>query len=124
MSDQAKKPFSVAGGEAGQRQVRVQMDEREMSTSYANAFRTNATSDEVFIDFGVNLIVPSPSGGQPDGQAEQPVGQLTLKLNDRVILNYRTAKRLAIMLGQVIRHHEERFGEIKLEQPGDPNAGH
>ncbi len=99
--------------QANRQQLRVQVDEREMSTSYANAFRTNATSDEVFVDFGLNMVVPNQ--GQ-QSQPNQPAGQLMLKFNDRVILNYKTAKRLAITLGQVIRAHEERFGEIKLEQ--------
>ena len=89
-----------------------------MSTSYANAFRTNATTEEVFVDFGLNMIVP---GGSREGGAQgqqQPSGQLQLTFNDRVILNYKTAKRLAITLGNLVRAHEERFGEIQLESSG------
>ena len=42
---------------------------------------------------------------------KQAVGGLT----DRVILNYYTAKRLAITLSQLIRRHEEQFGELELD---------
>ena len=45
--------------QTGQRQVRIRMDERDMKTSYANAFRTNGTAEEVMLDFGLNLVVPS-----------------------------------------------------------------
>ncbi|MFW6336891.1 MAG: DUF3467 domain-containing protein [Phycisphaeraceae bacterium] len=105
-------------GQQGQ-QVRVQLDEREMSTSYANAFRTNATSEEVIVDFGLNFIVPANQQSGQGGQGAQGGAgrnQLMLKFNDRIILNYKTAKRLAITLGQLVRSHEERFGEIQLEQ--------
>ena len=113
-------PAAAPGQAAPQgQQVRVQLDEREMSTSYANAFRTNATSEEVVVDFGLNLIVPANQQGGQGGagaQGGQGRSQLMLKFNDRIILNYKTAKRLAITLGQLVRAHEERFGEIQLEQ--------
>ena len=126
----SNEPNPAAAGQAGPQspqgqqgqQVRVQLDEREMSTSYANAFRTNATSEEVIVDFGLNLIVPAnQQGGQggtgaQGGSGGQGRNQLMLKFNDRIILNYKTAKRLAITLGQLVRAHEERFGEIQLEQ--------
>ncbi len=113
----------AAGGGANQQQVRVQMDEREMSTSYANAFRTNATADEVFVDFGLNMVVPAKATSPEAAQGQQASHQLVLKFNDRVILNYKTAKRLAITLGQVVRAHEERHGEIELEQGGGAPSG-
>jgi len=116
-NDPQGQQSAATGGQ--RQQVRVHMDEREMSTSYANSFRTNATSDEVFIDFGLNMVVPTQ--GDAD-QGNQPAGQLMLKFNDRVILNYKTAKRLAITLGQLVRTHEERFGEIQIEQSGGGDA--
>lgn len=111
---------NAGGGDAqGRQQVRVSIDEREMSTSYTNAFRTHATVDEVFIDFGVNMIVPNPQ--QEAGNPDQPAGQLMLRFNDRIIANYKTVKRLAITLGQLVRAHEERFGEIRLEDAKGPD---
>ncbi|MFA6134966.1 MAG: DUF3467 domain-containing protein [Phycisphaerae bacterium] len=88
-------------------QMRIRLDEREMKTVYANAFRTNGTAEEVMLDFGLNLAVP-PAPGQT-----QP--EITFQITDRVILNYYSAKRLAITLSQLIRRHEEQFGTLELD---------
>ena len=93
--------------QTGQRQVRLRIDEREMRTSYTNAFRTNGTAEEVMLDFGLNLMAPP---AQQDGQPE-----IMFRISDRVILNYYTAKRLAISLSQLIRRHEQHFGELELD---------
>lgn len=90
-------------------QVRLAIDERKMNTNYANAFRANATAEEVLLDFGVN--VSNPSGGEK--AQNQP--DVVFMINDRVILNYFSAKRLAITLGQIIRAHEEKYGELELD---------
>lgn len=104
----ADKPVEEqARQQTGQQQVRVRIDERTMTTSYANAFRTNGTAEEVMLDFGLNLV--SPPGKEGD-QAE-----IIFKVNDRVILNYYSAKRLALTLSQLLRRHEEQFGELELD---------
>lgn len=97
-----------AGGADPQQQVALRLDEREMHTAYANAFRSNATPEELVVDFGFNSVSPAPQG-QPGGQA-----QILFKLNNRVVLNYYTAKRLALSLGQVVRQYEDAYGEIQL----------
>ena len=73
---------------AQQQQVLLRLDERNMRASYANAFRTNVTPEEVMIDFGVNVVSGTP------GQGRQP--EMTFQLGERIILNPFTAKRLAI----------------------------
>lgn len=93
--------------QTGQRQIRVRVDEREMGTTYANAFRTNATAEEVMLDFGMNLANPAPA------KDEQP--EITFKVTERVIMNYFSAKRMAITLSQLIRRHEDQFGELELD---------
>ena len=97
----------VSKEQAGQ-QVRLRLDEREMGTSYANAFRTNGTAEEVMLDFGVNLM--NQAGG---GEAQTP--EIVFKVNQRVILNYFSAKRLAITLSQLVRRHEEQFGALEMD---------
>jgi hypothetical protein len=77
-----------------------------MTTSYANAFRTNGTPDEVMLDFGLNLV------GQAAGEQNQP--EILFQVNNRVIMNYYSAKRLAITLSQLIRRHEDQFGELEM----------
>ena len=93
--------------QTGQQQVALRMDEREMNTTYANAFRANGTAEEVLLDFGLNtLIPPATEQGQPE---------IIFKVNERVIMNYYSAKRLAITLSQLIRRHEQQFGELELD---------
>ena len=89
-----------------QTQIRVKIDERNMQTSYANGFRTNGTAEEVMLDFGLNLVGPGVQQQEPE---------IVFQVTDRVILNYYTAKRLAITLSQLIRRHEEQFGELELD---------
>jgi len=94
-------------GAPGAQEVTVRLDERNLRSSYANAFRTNATAEEVILDFGLNLVAPPQrQGGQPE---------IMLQIGERIIMNYFQAKRLALTLGQVIRRHEEQFGEIELD---------
>ena len=101
-----EKPIEEQAREqTGQGQLRV--DERNMRTTYANAFRTNGTPDELMIDFGLNLVNPAT---QKEGQP-----QITFRVNDRVVMNYYSAKRLAVTLGQLIHRHEEQFGELELD---------
>lgn len=103
--------------QTGQQQIRLRVDEREMNTSYANAFRTNGTAEEVLLDFGLNLVAPAstPPEGEGGEAAAQPQPEILFKVNDRVILNYYSAKRLAITLSQLIRRHEEQFGELEMD---------
>ncbi|HUU91842.1 MAG TPA: DUF3467 domain-containing protein [Phycisphaerae bacterium] len=101
----------------GQRQeIRLRIDERNLHTSYANAFRTDATADEVMLYFGLNLINPAA--------AQQGTPEFIFQVNERIVVSYRMAKRLALALGQLIRRHEEQFGEISLERtPRGADAG-
>lgn len=102
------KPVEAQAREqTGKKQIRVRVDERGMNTSYANAFRTNGTAEEVILDFGLNLL----ASVAPD----KDVPEITFQVQERVILNYYSAKRLAITLGQVIRRHEDQFGELEMD---------
>jgi len=97
-ADQPQDVDAQAREQTGTQQVRLRIDEREMTTNYSNAFRTNATAEEVFVDFGCNMANPVPQQQQPEAGGEAPAAEIVFKANDRVILNYYTAKRLAITL--------------------------
>ena len=104
----AEKPIEEQAREqTGQRKVQMRIDERNMRTNYANGFRTNETAEELILDFGVNNVRPS---GQPKGQAE-----IVFQANERIIMNYYSVKRLAITLSQIVRRHEQQFGELELD---------
>ncbi len=100
--------------QAGQRQVRLRIDQRNMASAYANAFRTHGSAEEVILDFGVNLVNPAAGPGGPGG-TNGPQPEVVFQIASRVIMNYYSAKRLALTLGQLIRRHEEQFGELELD---------
>ena len=101
------------GGGAGQQSVQLLLDEREMRTSFANAYRIHHTAEEVVLDFGFNMANPNPQG-----QGQQ---QLLFKVTERVIMSYPSVKRLTLSLQQLVRRYEQQFGEIPT-QPGGPRA--
>ena len=96
-------------GQPGQQSVQLLLDEREMRTTFANAYRIHHTAEEVVLDFGFNMANPNPQGGQQQ--------QLLFKVTDRVIMSYPSVKRLTISLQQLVRRYEQQFGEIPT-QPG------
>ena len=101
----APEAQAPAQAQEGQ-QIRLRMDQRDMSTSYANMVATHSMPNEVLLDFGLNLLSAPAADGQPE---------MIFKVNDRIIMNYYSAKQLAITLGQVIQRHEGQFGELELD---------
>ena len=113
---EAQPAAEQPAGEGQRREIRLRIDERNLNTSYANAFRTDATADEVMLYFGLNLINPVA--------AQQGKPEFIFQVNERVVMSYRMTKRLALALGQMIRRHEEQFGEISLDRaPPGGQAG-
>jgi hypothetical protein len=96
-------------GAAGQQQVQVLVDEREMKTLYANAYRIHTAEQEAVIDVGFNMPNPNAQAGQQQ--------QVLLKVTDRVVISYVTAKRLALSLQQLVKRFEQQCGEIPV-MPG------
>ena len=107
----AEDTTTNTGGEQGQN-VQLVLDERDLKTTFANAYRIHTTAEEVVVDFGFNLLNPNPQGG---GQ------QMLFKVTERIIFSYSTTKRLTTSLGQLIRRYEQQFGEIPM-QPGQPGG--
>jgi hypothetical protein len=91
-----------------ERQIQLRIDESKMNTTYANTIRTSTMPDELIMDFGINMPMPTQ-----DGQ-----GVLLFSVGSRVVMNWQAAKRLAISLGQAVRQYEEQHGEIKLPAQG------
>ena len=65
-------------------------------------------AEEVVLDFGLNLN--NPAAGSDPAQSD-----VLFQINTRVVLNFYSAKRLALTLGQHIRRHEEEYGELELD---------
>ena len=86
---------------------RIQCDDKSMRSTYANVVNVTSTREEVMLLFGTNQT--SMVGGVRD---------VTVQLSDRLILNPYVAKRLAVILGGVLKEYESRFGELRLEAIG------
>ena len=108
MSSEARKAAGKTGtggaGEAGAR-LRVKWDDSNMRSVYANVCNAVSTREEVVLLFGLNQ---SWHGGQKD---------VTVQLTDRIILSPHAAKRLQVLLTQLIKQHEERFGLLDAGGP-------
>jgi hypothetical protein len=94
-----------------QQQVQLVVDEKDLKSLFANAYRIYTTAEEVVVDLGFNMPDPNPSA---TGQS-----RLLFKVTDRLIMSYASTKRLAGSLGQLIRRYEQQFGEIPV-RPGTP----
>ncbi len=89
-----------------QQQIQVMLDERDMRTVYANAYRIHTAPEEVIVDLGFNMPNPNTQPGQATQQ------QLLFRVTDRVIMSYGNAKRLSLSLQQLVKRFEQQFGEI------------
>jgi hypothetical protein len=95
--------------------AQVQVDDSNVIATYSNFCRVTGSPEELIIDFGLNP--------QPVGIPKDPI-----KVSQRVILNYYTAKRLLAALQMSVQRHEAIFGVLEtdiqkrlrphLQQPG------
>jgi hypothetical protein len=86
-----------------QEKINLRWDQAKMRSTYANVCNVNSTREEVTILFGTNQSWNS-------GQKE-----LVIDLSDRIILNPYVAKRLSVLLNNVVQQYESRFGELNIE---------
>jgi hypothetical protein len=109
MSEEANQGQASAAASPEGQGVGVLLDERELRTFYANAYRIHTSAEEVVIDLGFNM--PNPNPNAPGG------AQLLFKVTDRAIMSYTNAKRLAMSLSQLIKRFEQQFGELPVQGP-------
>ncbi|HEX4999610.1 MAG TPA: DUF3467 domain-containing protein [Terriglobia bacterium] len=85
--------------------MQVKWDDSNMKSSYANVCNAMSTREEVVLMFGVNQAWHA-------GQKE-----VTIQLTDRIILSPHAAKRLSMLLTNLVKQHEDRFGALNIEAP-------
>jgi len=85
--------------------VRVELNSAGQTTSYVNFFRVTGTFEELIIDFGLHTGAITPNGPEP------------VKMSQRTIFSFPTAKRLLAALQVAVARHEQTFGPIDI----DPN---
>jgi hypothetical protein len=74
-----------------------------MRTVYCNVCNVTGTREEIVLLLGVNQAW------------HRGVKEVTVQLQDRVILNPHAAKRLAVLLNHLIREYETRYGTLQIE---------
>ena len=85
-----------------QQQVQVQVNDENASANYANFCRVTCSPEELIVDFGLNP--------QPVGVPKDPIN-----VNQRVIMNFYTAKRLLAALQMSVQRHEAVFGVLETD---------
>lgn len=80
----------------------ISVNDDNSVSCYANFCRVTGSPEELIIDFGMNA--------QPMGSNDQPVD-----IQQRIVVNYFTAKRLLHALHVSIQRHEEVFGNIETD---------
>ena len=86
-------------------QTKINWDDSNMRSSYANVCNVSSTREEMVLLFGIN---------QAWNAAQKEV---TIQLADRIIVSPFAAKRLAAVLTNVVREYESRFGSLDIEGP-------
>jgi hypothetical protein len=83
-------------------QQQLQVDDSVLTASYANFCRVTGSPEELIIDFGLNP--------QPVGMPTNPI-----KVTQRIIVNFFTAKRLLAALSMSVQRHEAVFGVLETD---------
>ncbi len=92
------------GAQAGA-QPTIKWDGSNMRSSYANVCNVSSTREEMVLLFGIN---------QAWNAAQR---EITIQLADRIMLSPYAAKRLAVVLNNVVREYESRWGALQIDAP-------
>ena len=82
--------------------VNFPVDAAPAPVTYANFVKVSVTPEELALDLGLNLDV-NPDPKQP------------IRISNRVVMNYFTAKRLSNALQGVVQQYENTYGPIELD---------
>jgi hypothetical protein len=93
---------ATGDGRQQQQAVQVQVLDDQALATYANFCRVTGSPEELIVDFGLNP--------QPIGVPKDPI-----RVNQRIILNFFTAKRLLAALQMSVARHEAVFGVLETD---------
>lgn len=105
MSDAPEKtpaPASATAAAPAQQSYQLEVDDSHVASNYANFCRVTGSPEELIIDFGLNP--------QPMGVPKNPIA-----VNQRIIVNFFTAKRLLHALQMSVARHESVFGVLETD---------
>ena len=103
-SQKGAEPEQAAG------QTKIIWDDSNMRSIYANATNVAGGREEIVLLFGMNQAWHA-------GQKE-----IRIQLSDRVILSPFAAKRLSLLLNNVLKDYESRYGVLDLGSPQTPSS--
>ena len=103
---QSKTAEGTAAAPKGQEGTRIKWDDSNMKSSYANVCNITSTREEVVLLFGMNQAWNR-------GQKE-----VTIQLTDRIVISPYAAKRMSMLLDNVVKEYEKRFGPLNIETAG------
>ncbi len=91
-----------SGQGQAQRARSVKIDETNAISHYTNFCRVTGSPEELIVDFGLN--------SQPLGANDEAI-----KVNQRIIMNFYTAKRLLSAIHAAVQRHESVFGVLETD---------
>jgi hypothetical protein len=106
-SDSVTSTEEAQTAPAAQQQQRMQpqqveVDDTHLISAYANFCRVTGSPEELIVDFALNP--------QPIGMPTKPI-----KIDQRIVMNYFTAKRLLAALSMSVQRHESVFGVLETD---------
>ena len=114
MADQPTKgrgaAAPAAGAQATAGQTRIVWDDTNMRSGYANVANVAGTREEIVLLFGMNQAWHA---GQKD---------IKIQLMDRIVMSPFAAKRLAMLLNQVVQDYENRYGQLEVTPAPRPET--
>lgn len=101
-TDAPATPPTAEAAQTRQQPVQVQVTDEHATATYANFCRVTGSPEELIVDFGLNP--------QPIGVPKDPI-----KVSQRIVLNFYTAKRLLAALQMSVARHEAVFGVLETD---------
>ena len=91
-------------------QLKIRWDQANMRSVYANVCNVAGTREEIVLFFGMNQAWDATQN------------EMTVQVSDRIVLSPFVAKRLSILLQNVIKSYEAKFGKLEVEAPRPADA--
>jgi len=96
------------GPQPGEGGVNINWDDSNMRSSYSNVCNVTGTREELVLLFGVHQAW------------KRDVKDVTVQLQERIILSPFAAKRLNLLLTRLLREWEARYGPLNIESAEGP----
>jgi len=106
----AQAPAAQQAGAQAPGQTRIVWDDTNMRSVYANVANVAGTREEIVLLFGMNQAWHA---GQKD---------IKIQLMDRIVMSPFAAKRLSMLLNQVLQDYENRYGQLEITPAARPET--